>query len=32
MDLNNLKHVASLTDEQFGYFKDILGLEEKDRL
>jgi len=32
MDLNHLKHVASLTDQLFGHFKDILGLEEKDRL
>ena len=32
MDLNHLKHVASLTDQFFGAFKDILGLEEKDRL
>ncbi|MDE2214068.1 MAG: HD domain-containing protein [Candidatus Omnitrophica bacterium] len=32
MDLNHLKHVASLTDRLFGAFKDSLGLEEKDRL
>ena len=32
MDTEHLKHVASLTDQLFGAFKDILGLEEQDRL
>src|SRR5262249_5121868 len=32
MDLDHLKHVASLTDQLFVAFKDILGLEAKDRL
>ncbi len=32
MDLNHLKHVANLTEQLFDAFKEILGLEEKDRL
>ncbi len=32
MDLDHLKHVAFLTEQLFDAFKDILGLEEKDRL
>jgi len=32
MDLGHLKHVAGLTENLFNAFKDILGLEEKDRL
>jgi len=32
MDVNHLKHVASLADQIFTPFKEILGLEEKDRL
>jgi exopolyphosphatase/guanosine-5'-triphosphate,3'-diphosphate pyrophosphatase len=32
MDLDHLKHVAGLTEEMFDAFKDILGLEEGDKL
>lgn len=32
MDAAHLKHVASMTDQLFDAFKEILGLEEKDRL
>ncbi len=31
MDLEHLKHVAGLTERLFDAFKEILGLEEKDR-
>ncbi len=32
MDLDHLKHVAFLTDQLFDAFKDILGLNQEDRL
>ncbi|MBF0511642.1 MAG: HD domain-containing protein, partial [Candidatus Omnitrophica bacterium] len=32
LDLNHLKHVASMTDQMFMAFKDILGLDANDRL
>ncbi|MDE2028604.1 MAG: HD domain-containing protein, partial [Candidatus Omnitrophica bacterium] len=32
MDLAHLKHVAAMTEQLFNAFRDILGLEEKNRL
>ena len=32
MDLAHLKHVAGMADKLFDSFRDILGLEDKDRL